>query len=79
MSVEVLFFARAREIAGKDAYLSEAITLDGLVEELCTSFGPDMKSILSVSRLWVNQDPAENGQVLRLGDKVAVLPPVSGG
>lgn len=79
MSVEVLFFARAREIAGKDTYYSEKLTLDSLVEELCMSFGPDMASILTISRLWVNQDPAKEGQILRSGDRVAVLPPVSGG
>ncbi len=69
MSVEVLFFARAREIAGRSKYLSEASDLDGLIDELCVSFGSEMKALLLTSRLWVNEDPGQDGQVLKSGTR----------
>ncbi|SHF01704.1 molybdopterin synthase sulfur carrier subunit [Ferrithrix thermotolerans DSM 19514] len=79
MSVKVLFFARAKEIAGKAETESDAATIDLLLKELVTTYGPELESLLSVSRLWVNDEPADVNQPLRSGDQVAILPPVSGG
>ncbi|MDQ1521115.1 MAG: ThiS family, partial [Actinomycetota bacterium] len=51
------------------------------LDDACASYGPDFAAVLARSRVWVNGDEAVDGDttVLRDGDEVAILPPVSGG
>jgi molybdopterin converting factor small subunit len=51
--------------------------LTALVER----YGPDFAAILATARVWVNGDEPEagDGSLLRDGDELAILPPVSGG
>jgi molybdopterin converting factor small subunit len=62
--VTVLFFASAREAAGG---------------ALVATYGPDLERVLCTCAIWVNGEPVPSSYVLRAGDEVAVLPPVSGG
>lgn len=81
MRVTVRLFARLRDIAGA-AELSREIppgaTIGNVWHELAGEYpelGPYERSISSA----VNADYARMDQVLRDGDEVAFLPPVSGG
>jgi molybdopterin converting factor small subunit len=55
--------------------------LGSVLDGLCRRYGPEFAAVLETARVWVNGDDPEAGgaTVLRPGDEVAVLPPVSGG
>ncbi len=81
ISVDVLFFAGAAEAAGcrrLRAAVPAGATLADLAEALRQRFprlGPFLPSLL-----WaVNEEYAPPERVLRQGDEVALIPPVSGG
>ncbi len=80
-TVHVLFFARAREIAGVDRL---EIELDGdprvgdVVDELRRR-RPQLDDALRACRFAVNQEFSGLDEAVPEGAEVAVLPPVSGG
>lgn len=80
-AVRLLFFARARETAGRSGDVVDAATLGELLTLARGRYGPTFADVLATSRVWVNGDDAVAGDrtVLSDGDEVAVLPPVSGG
>jgi len=79
--VTVLFFASARVAAGtpRATFPADGSTVAQLVDELCCTFGDELKRVLASAAIWVNGSPATPATVLGEGDEVAVLPPVSGG
>jgi molybdopterin converting factor small subunit len=79
-AVKVLFFASAREAAGTPSasFASSGRTLAQLTAELIAAYD-QLERLLSTCAIWVNGAPAPSSRVLRGGDEVAVLPPVSGG
>ena len=79
--VTVLLFASARVAAGTGrAVLALAGgRLDEVPAALAAGLGPDLGAVLPSCAFWVNGEPVSPGTVLREGDEVAVLPPVSGG
>ncbi|GEM_PF-897949 len=79
--VSVVLFAGAREAAG-----TGRVTLDcagasvaELLARLAASYGPALGQVVESSRTWLNGAPAAPDDIVRAGDEVAVLPPVSGG
>jgi molybdopterin synthase catalytic subunit len=78
--ITVLFFAVAREAAGRD---SESLAAwPGTVGELRGSLQdrhPALAGVLHRCRLAVNQEFAQDGDPVPDGAEVAVIPPVSGG
>lgn len=42
-------------------------------------YGQHFADVLARSRVWVNGEPASDGDPVAASDEVAVLPPVSGG
>jgi MoaD family protein len=80
-TVRVLFFARAREVAGRRDDTIEAATLGDLLAAVRERYGPAFGEVLDTSRVWLNGDEPELGSStpLMARDEVAVLPPVSGG
>lgn len=81
MEVEVLFFARARELAGRDR---ARLGLRGgaTVREACAALAaayPALEKCLAASRIGVNEEFADPGAVIPAGAVLAVIPPVSGG
>ncbi len=81
MTLTVLLFARLRDAAGADAVpveLSAGETVADLRRRLADAH-PALGALLERSAVAVNHDFADPARVLRPGDEVAVIPPVSGG
>ena len=79
--VTVLFFAGARDATStsRASFDLAGRTLGRLVDQLRARYGPDLEAILPSCAVWVNGAPEPSETVLRAGDEVAFLPPVSGG
>lgn len=77
----LVFFARAREAAGRRSDEIDAPTLGELLEKAVEAYGPEFKAVLDISRVWLNGNEPTDGLSTPVGpaDEVAVLPPVSGG
>jgi molybdopterin synthase catalytic subunit len=79
--VRVLFFARARELAGlseADLEIPSGTNVAAAVRHLAEAF-PGLASYLQVCRLAVDEELADSGDPIREGAVLAVIPPVSGG
>jgi molybdopterin converting factor subunit 1 len=79
MRIRVLYFGVLKELAGHgDAMMevAEGLPVGDLVE---IHRGLVKAAIWDSVAVAVNQEYARAGQVLRAGDEVALLPPVSGG
>ena len=86
-SIRVLFFAHAREITKTNEYeltfdrcegLCDGLSVSGLVRALESQFG-GLRDIRGAYALAVNQEYVQESDVVRVGDEVAVIPPISGG
>ncbi len=77
--VTLRLFAGAREIAGAGTMSYQANTVQDLLTQAQDDLGDEFTRILSISRVWINGEPAEEDLPISDGDEVAVLPPVSGG
>jgi molybdopterin converting factor subunit 1 len=81
MTVSVMLFAAARELAGAESFaveLTAGATVGDLRAELARRV-PALAGLLAKSALAVNHDFAEDDRVLLPTDEVAIIPPVSGG
>jgi molybdopterin converting factor subunit 1 len=81
MTVTVILFAAARELADADSIALELLpgaTVAALRAELARRV-PALAGLLAKSALAVNHDFADDAVVLQPTDEVAVIPPVSGG
>jgi molybdopterin converting factor small subunit len=83
-SVTVLFFAAAAEAARRRREEVEGAAgrpLAELLERLLSSpaYGEALARVFPSCAIWVNGVAASEDRVLKGGDEVAVLPPVSGG
>jgi molybdopterin converting factor subunit 1 len=81
MKVKVKLFAVFRDIVGskeEERDLKEGTTVQSLLEEYIKRF-PQMARFRDHIILSVNKEYGPPGKVLRDGDEVSFLPPVSGG
>lgn len=83
ITVNILFFARAREITGVSetaAQLPNNCTLADALE-FCKRRFPDLQEYLNSTAVLfaVNQEYARSDSKLSEGAEIAILPPVSGG
>jgi molybdopterin converting factor subunit 1 len=81
MTIVVELFARVRELAGRpriELELPAPSTL-AAVRRMLIEQVPEAASLLNKSAIAVNECYAGEDTSLRPGDRVAVLPPVSGG
>jgi len=81
MTLTVMLFAAARELAGAESVLiglPSGSTVAQLRTELARRF-PALAALLGRSALAVNHDYAEDDRILWPTDELAVIPPVSGG
>lgn len=79
MKIKLKFFASYREITGKsesELQVKSGETVSGMLAILRQAF-PALP--LADSSVAINQEFASPASVLRDGDEVALLPPVSGG
>ncbi len=80
----MLYFARSREVAGTAEEVVELegsqATTAGLVAHLVAQ-RPALAGVLRTSVLALNQEYVETAEavLLKAGDEVAVIPPLSGG
>jgi molybdopterin synthase catalytic subunit len=81
MKVQVLLFARARELAGRnfvEVELPEGTTVADLRERLGSAL-PGLAGFVQRCAVAVGGEYVAEGDVVREGAEVAVIPPVSGG
>jgi len=81
MEIEVLFFARAREIAGSRRAvlpLRKGATVEVAVAQIAERF-PGLADLLPSCRFAVNEEFASGNDRLPEKSTLAVIPPVSGG
>ena len=81
MKVKVQFFAHCREIAGREAMeleLKEGATGRDLWQSLGEKF-PKFEGLTIIVALAVNEEYVNSNVVLKDGDQVSLIPPVSGG
>ncbi|CAL5221764.1 g4017 [Coccomyxa viridis] len=86
MKIKVLFFARARELAGTteaEADLPEGSTAKEAMQMLLEKY-PDLREIEGEEGkcvLALNQEYLEKNATtaLKEGDEIAIIPPISGG
>jgi molybdopterin synthase catalytic subunit len=79
--VTVRLFARIRELADTDLVhipVENAMTVAD-VRQVIRSLVPKAAELVDRSAIAVNSEYAADAQPLRLGDEVAIIPPVSGG
>ena len=72
-------FASARETAGTGREEVVGRTVGDVLEAACQRHGERFAAVLAGSRVWLNGEPAAEGDALSPGDEIAILPPVSGG
>jgi molybdopterin converting factor small subunit len=77
--VVLLLFAEARLAAGTGREDVCARSVAELLDTARARHGDRFTAVLERARVWVNGDPVAPEHILRDGDEVAVLPPVSGG
>lgn len=80
MKIEVLYFSQIRDKLGKNF---EIIDFDGktvsdLIDFLTQKY-PSTKEILEKSMIAVNEEYCSRETFLKDNDKIAIIPPVSGG
>ena len=81
MQVRVLYFGQLRELANKreePIEVPKGATVQQLFDRCAEGF-PQLKDFDDVIAIGVNHSFAARDQVLRDGDEVAMMPPVSGG
>lgn len=72
-------FAQVREAAGTGAAEFDGDTVADVIAAAADAFGADFEVLLTTCRIWVNGEPALEGDPVTGSDEVALLPPVSGG
>ena len=81
MQITVSMFAAARELAGcSDVQISldEAATVADALRALIDRF-PNFQDWRKILRVAVNEEYAAESTMLHHGDRIALIPPVSGG
>ena len=81
MKIKVLFFASCRDAVGHkscDWEIAEGCRVADLQRELVAAY-PQLAAVQQMLSVAVNAEYAGSHTVLKAGDEVALIPPVSGG
>jgi molybdopterin converting factor subunit 1 len=79
MRVRVLYFGVLKDVMGRGRTVMEVAEGSSVAELLAVHRGLVAASIWDSVAVAVNQEYARGGDILKDGDEVALLPPVSGG
>ncbi len=79
MMIKLLYFAILREKLGRQEELIEFSGSVGELRKLLMEREPHLQDVLKVCLFAVNQEYVGEDFVLKDGETVAVIPPVSGG
>lgn len=82
-NVNVRFFANLKDLVGTDSMsfeIEENVTIKDFTSILLSKV-PALKDIMEKRRLFIslNQEMAQNEDIINDGDEIALLPPFSGG
>ena len=80
MKIQLLFFGITTDLVGESSIpfkLNNSVSVNELKEQLKITY-PTLKNIHEFA-IAVNEDYANDDLVLKEGDVVAIIPPVSGG
>ena len=81
MEVEILFFARLRELAGTKSttlQVASRATVSEALETIASTY-PDLREYLSRCRTALNEEFATLDAIIPENGVLAIIPPVSGG
>jgi molybdopterin synthase sulfur carrier subunit len=80
MKIEILYFSQIKDKLNKSSEFLDfsGKTVEHLIDFLTQKY-PDTKDILEKSMIAVNEEYANKETVLKENDKIAIIPPVSGG
>jgi molybdopterin converting factor subunit 1 len=79
MQIRVLYFGVLKDVMGHRSAVLEVAEGVSVGEVVALHRGGDAGSVWDSIAVAVNQEYAQAGDVLKDGDEVALLPPVSGG
>jgi molybdopterin converting factor subunit 1 len=80
-TIQVHIFARFRDVFGADVVdinLPDSATV-GALRAAIASRNVEISALLTRSQVAVNNEFADDETIVRAGDEVALIPPVSGG
>lgn len=80
MSITILFFGMATDLAGKSSdsiIIDEEMSLNSFKELLFQKY-PNLKNMHQFA-IAINEEYAEENSIIKSGDTIAIIPPVSGG
>ena len=72
-------FAQAREAAGTGRDTIDGTNVGDVIASARARYGAEFESVLGISAVWLNGEPAGADAAVTDTDEVAVIPPVSGG
>ena len=75
----VRFFAQAREATGTGFAVVAGTTVEEVLHNAISMYGPALSAVIDISKVWVNGEEVPHSHAVSDKDEVAVLPPVSGG
>jgi molybdopterin converting factor small subunit len=76
---KLILLGPAHDAAGRREDYFDGPTLEDVLREAVTRYGPDFGALLEISQVWLNGETAAPTTTLESHDEILVLPPVSGG
>lgn len=72
-------FANLRETAGTSVAEFPGQTVGDVLQAAQDAYGPEFSRGITIAKVWVNGEPADETERVTATDEIALIPPVSGG